>query len=270
VSAQAEGVASSGMEQGQAAINIRSDIRLGIKGTRATTTDRLEQLTEVVTDQMPALRKCYSDLIAKHPTTVGSIAIRLTLDAGKPPGLELKETGGTEPDLTSCVKRVFEKAPYGKVGRPAAAIATLEFVNTRAAGQEKMQQRMQVSDKVDTRERAGGGFEGNWATNDGKVAFLVASEKSREAVEAALRTLRDGFAGFADCRRRSEKNGLSPAGVLEVDLQLQRGGKGAAKIKSSTVAHERAVPCVERVLKKLKYDGAPPAQKISVQVTFGA
>jgi hypothetical protein len=255
------------MGQGEANINVRSDVTLGIKGERSTPSERLEQLTEVVSDQMPALRKCYRDLVAKHPTSVGSIAIRVTLEQGNaPPTLEFKENGGTEPELTGCVKRVLEKAPLKKVSRPAAAVLTLDFQNSRAKGEQEMQQRREVADRVDVREQDGG-FAANWAATDGKVSFAV-SGASREAVEAALRALRNASPGFADCRRRSEKGGLSPAGTLEAELQLQRGGKANASVGSSTVAHERAVPCTERVLKNLKLENAPAAQRVKVSITF--
>jgi hypothetical protein len=154
-----------------------------------------------------------------------------------------------------------------KVPRPAAAIVTLQFDNTRARGQEAMEQRSAVADQVAVAER-GGGFEAEWKSGDGKVGFNVRSAKSSAAVEAVLRTLRDSYAGFADCRRRSEKDGKSPKGELEISLQLQHGGKAAGKVGGSTVAHERAVPCVERVLKRLKFDGAPAAQRVDVKVAF--
>jgi hypothetical protein len=175
--------------------------------------------------------------------------------------------GGTEPALTKCVRKALDKAPLRKVPRPAAAIVTLQFDNTRARGQQAMEERSAVADKVAVVERDGG-LEADWKSGDGKVGFTVRSAKSSEAVEAVLRTLRDSYAGFADCRRRSEKDGKSPKGELEVRLQLQRGGKGVAKVGTSTVAHERAVPCVERVLKRLKFDGAPPAQRVDVKVAF--
>jgi hypothetical protein len=255
------------MGQGEANINVRNDVTLGIKGERSTPSERLEQLTEVVSDQMPALRKCYRDLVAKHPTSVGSIAIRVTLEPGNaPPALEFKENGGTEPELTGCVKRVLEKAPLKKVSRPAAAVLTLDFQNSRAKGEQEMQQRREVADRVDVHEQDGG-FAANWSATDGKVSFAV-SGSSREAVEAALRALRNSSPGFADCRRRSEKGGLSPAGTLEAELQLQHGGKANASIGSSTVAHERAVPCTERVLKSLKLENAPAAQRVKVSITF--
>lgn len=256
------------MGQGQANINVRSDVRLGIKGTRSTTLERLNQLTEVVTDAMPELRKCYRDLIAKHPTTVGALAIRIELDEGKGPALELKETGGTAPELRECVERVLKRAPFKKVGRPAAAVATLEFDNTRAKGQEAMAQRMEATDRIDVKTREDGSYEAKWASNDGRVAFAVAGKGSSAAVEATLRTLRDAFAVFADCRRRSEKDGKSPAGELQVQLRLQRGGESAAKIIGNTVAHERAPICIERAFKKLTFKDAPAGQRTDVTIRF--
>jgi hypothetical protein len=269
--ARAQDVAGSGMGQGQANINVRSDVTLGIKGLRSTTTERLSQLTEVVSGQMPELRKCYRTLIAKRPTSVGSIGIRITIEqGGDPPALELKENGGSEPDLTSCVQRVLSHASFRKVGRPAAAAVTLEFENSRAKGEREMAERKRAAEQVEVHAQAGGGYEASWAAPDGKVAFAVRGESSREAVEAVLRTLRSSFASFADCRRRSQKDGLSPAGVLEVEVQLQGGGKGTAKISSSTVAHPRAVPCTEHVLRALRFAAAPAGQRVQVQITFGA
>jgi hypothetical protein len=268
--AAAQEVAGSGMGQGQANINVRSDVTLAIKGLRSTTTERLGKLTEVVSDQLPALRKCYRELIAKRPTTVGSLSIRITLEQGaSAPVLELKENGGADPDLTGCVKRVLEHAPLRKLERPAAAEVTLQFENTRAKGQQEMSARREVADKVDVREQAGGGYEAGWATADGKVGFTVSSATSRDAVQAVLRTLRASFAGFADCRRRADKDGLSPGGELALHLQLQRGAKASGKVASSSVAHPRAKPCVEHVLHGIHFEGAPSGEQLDVRVTFG-
>ena len=49
---------------------------------------------------MPELRKCYRDLVAKHPTSVGSLSIRVTLEQGNaPPVLESRRTAA--PSQTS-------------------------------------------------------------------------------------------------------------------------------------------------------------------------
>ena len=267
--AEGDDVAGSGLGQGEANINVRADIKLGIQGARATPADRVEQLSDAVAKQMTDMRKCYYDLVEKRATAVGSIAMRITLEAGGArPQIETKETGTSDPKLTECIQKAVGRAVFAKVQRPAAAIVTLEFDNTRAKGQAAMERTAAEADRIDVAEGADGSFQASWKSTDGKVAFGVSSPKSKAAVEVVLKTLRDGYAGFTDCRRRSEKDGKSPAGELEVQLQLQRGGKAAAKVQSSTVAHERAVPCVERVFKRIDFEGAPGGQRADVHITF--
>jgi hypothetical protein len=267
--ARAQEVAGSGMGQGQASINVRSDVTLAIKGLRSTTAERLAQLTEQISDQMPEIRKCYRTLIAKRPTTVGALDIRITLEQGNdPPAIEITENGGADSELTGCVKRVIGHAAFRKVGRPASAAVRLEFENSRAKGEQEMAQRRAAAEQIEVRERAGGGYEASWAATDGKVSFAVSADASREAVDVVLRTLRSAAPGFADCRRRSEKDGLSPAGALDVEVQLQAGGKAAAKVGGSTVPHKRAVPCTEHVLRGLRFAGAPAGQRVQARISF--
>jgi len=267
--AEDSGPLQSGMGQGEANINVRSDVKLSIKGTRGTSSANLEQLTDAIADQMPALRACYREIIAKRPTTVGGIAVRITLEAGKaPPTVEIKEVGGPEPEISACVNKVLKKAPLSKVARPAAAIAQLEVSNSRAAGEAEMQQRRVVTEHIEVRTGVDGGYEAQWSTTDEEVSFAVRSAKSKEAVEAVLSGLRDRFAGFLDCRRRSRKGDLSPGGSIDASLRLARGGDASTKMGASTVAHERAPICVERALGRVKFQGAPPGQRVEVKVTF--
>lgn len=259
------------MGQGQANINVRSDVTLGIEGARSTPNHRLQQIAESATDQMPNLRKCYRELSAKRPTAAGAVAVRLTLEAGqKNAGLELKERPGTDAEVSQCVKRILSRASWAKVERPAAALITLEFDNSRARGEQAMAEARTAAEKVDLRPREGGGFEAAWTAPDGKVGFVVSNPASAEGIEAALRTLRQSFAAFADCRRRSEQGGRSPVGSLAVELRVRPRAKSEAKVLSSSVAHPRAVPCVERAVRGMQFDGIPSPQTLGVQVEFGA
>jgi len=267
--AQNDGIAASGMGQGEANINVRSDVKLAIKGTGGTSQANLELLTDAIADQMPALRACYREIIAKRPTTVGGIAIRITLEQGKGPAkVEIKEVAGPEPEISGCVRKVLEKAPLSKVPRPAAAIANLEVSNSRAAGEAVMQERRAVTEAVDVKSDPAGGFVAEWTTTDKEVSFAARSASSKEAVEVAIKSLRDRFAGFLDCRRRSRKGDLSPAGSIQAQLRLARGGEASVKIGASTVAHERAPICVENALGRVTFEGAPPGQKVDITVTF--
>ncbi|MDH5671626.1 MAG: hypothetical protein OEZ06_05715 [Myxococcales bacterium] len=269
-SVQAQSSGQSQMGQGQAAIQVRSDVKLGIKGTAGTNNERLQQLTEAVGDQMGAVKSCYRDLVKKRPTTVGSFAIKLSLASGAKVGLEVKENGGSDADLRKCVEKVFRRAGYKGVDRPAAAIVSLEFANSRAEGQDEMVEHMRAADRVEVAERPEGGFEARWKEPAGRLEFVVVGKDSMPAVEVALRTLRDNFAAFLDCRRRAEKDGKSPAGQIDVSLRLRRGGEASPKVTNSTVAHERGAKCVERKLRRLKFEDAPAAKSVDVQITFGA
>lgn len=267
---QAEGgVARSGMEHGEALINIRSEVTLAIRGSRGTPQAHLDQLSQVVGDQMPAVRGCYGKLVAKRPATVGGLTLRISLDESKKnTKLELTENDGSDEQLTSCIRKLFKRADFKGVGRPAAAIIELSFANSRAPGQAKMEKRQEEADQVQVDERGDGGFEASYTTPDRRVTFVVSSPRSKEAVAAATGTLRDSFAAFLDCRRRAAKDGLSPAGVVEVAVRIQQGGKASGKVKSSSVAHERVIPCVERAFRRLKFTDSPAGRPVHVQVTY--
>jgi hypothetical protein len=260
------------MGQGEAAIGVRSDVTVAIEGARSTPANRLQQITDVATDRVSELRSCYRELASKRPTASGGVAVRVTLEPDrKPPLFEIKEQPGTDPDVTRCVKRELEKAAWRKVERPASAVITLEFQNSRAKGEQEMAELRQAADQVEIRARDGGGYEAAWATPDGSLSFLVSNPKSPDGLEPVLRKLRDAFAGFADCRRRAEQGGRSPAGNVEVELALASRGKTRSKVISSSVAHPRAIPCVERVLGGLNLE-APSSTKplpLAVRIAFG-
>jgi hypothetical protein len=257
------------MGQGEALINVRSDVKLAIRGTSGTRPEYVEQLSKVISDQMGATRACYAKIVRTRPATVGGLSMRVTLEEGKKkPRHEFEEQEGSDEQLTSCIKKVFRKQRYKGVGRPAAAVITLTFQNSRAAGQQAMTKHRVESDDVTVRHSDGGDFEASYKTPDGRVAFHVSSPKSEQAVEATTRTLRSSFAAFLDCRRRAQKDGLSPAGEVDVAVRLQAGGKASGKVKSSTVAHERVIPCIERAFRRLKFKGAPAGRAVQVRVTY--
>jgi len=164
------------------------------------------------------------------------------------------------------VKEVFKKAPLSKVARPAAAIATLDVSNSRAAGEAVMQERRAITEQIDVKPD-GAGFTAEWSTTDKEVSFAARSS-SKAGVEVVIKNLRDRFAGFLDCRRRSRKGDLSLGGTVEATIRLARGGESSTKMGASTVAHERAPICVEKALGRVTFEGAPPGQKVDVTVTF--
>lgn len=265
------GVASSGMSQGEAVINVRSDVKMSIKGTRATTTDRIDKLGKTVSDAMPQVRTCYRELVAKRPATVGGLRVEITLEQGtKDVAVQVTEQDGSDRELTGCVKKVLARLPLQRLERPSAAIVTLEFSNTRAQGQGLVDEAAAREAQIEVTTEADGLLRSRVVTGDGKVTFDVSGDAKlgEQGVRSVLLALKSQFAGFLDCRRRANKNGLSPAGTIDVDLSLQRGGKAKVKLTGCTVAHERAPICVERALGRVRYEAAPPGRRAKVQVTF--
>lgn len=267
--AVAQEAPGGGMGQGEALINVRSDVRLGIKGTAGTTSERLQELADAIADQMGEVRACYATLVKNRPSATGSISIRIALErGGAGPAVETKEKEGTDVELTPCVRKVLARGNYAKVGRPAAAVVSLDFQNSRARGQSVMAAHQAELAAVEVRESAGGGFEASWATHGQEVQFAVRGA-DKQAVDAVTRALRARFGGFVDCRRRSQQGDRSPAGVTKVTVRIEAGGGLAGDVESTTVDFERrVVPCVDKAFDKLSAEGAPARKRVDVEVTF--
>ncbi|MDD9969158.1 MAG: hypothetical protein OXR73_23150 [Myxococcales bacterium] len=260
------------MAQGEASINVRSDMRMSLRGTNGTPRARLQQLTEVVTGKMPAVRSCYRKLVAKRPIAVGAFRVTINLAKGRDTQFAVEERGGSDAELKRCVLRALRKALFRGVERPAAAVVKLEFSNSRADGQAELQRRKAEQDDVAVRVDEGGRATAIWRHSGGKVAFEAhaSGPGAKDTVASAILGLRNGFAAFLDCRRRNDKDGLSPAGKIDVQLRLSaRGGKASMKLKTCTVPHKRAPRCNERAFRRTKFPPAPPGARADVTITFG-
>jgi hypothetical protein len=266
--AQDEGVANSGMGQGEASINVRSDVRLGIKGTGGTTSERLAKLGAAVGDRMTEIRGCYRKLVATKPELVGGLRALLVLEEGKKPKVEVAaQDAQAGKELVECVEKVLVKTAFDGVGRPAAAQLTLDFDNTRARGQAVMNQRTVAVARIDVTPGPDGTQQAVWSTDGGAVTFTVraAATAPREQVELVMRGLQAGYAAFLDCRRHCEKGDVSPEGDILASLVVDRQGKSTAKLGKISVANERAPRCAERSFRQLAFD--KPANVVRSDVT---
>lgn len=253
------------MGQGEALINVRSDVKLGIKGTGGTTSEHLQQLADAIAVRMPDVRACYGKLVAQRPATVGALAVRLTLERGvAAPTLEVKEKDGSDPELAACVREHLAKGSFAQVGRPAAVIVSLEFQNSRAQGQVVMQAHRAKADALPVKTASDGSFEATWARSNGDVSFTVRGASS-PAVESVARDFRDHVALWVDCRRRASK-GQSPGGIIKVDVRIQAGGALDASVRSA--ATEQISRCVDKTFKGRVVADAPAGQRVSVDITF--
>ena len=269
--AQAQAEQSGGMGQGEARISVRSDVRLSIKGTRGTTTERLRRLTEALTDRMGDIRACYGKLVAKKPLAVGGLRVTVMADRGKARvKLEVSEREGTDAGLTRCVKRALARLALGAQARPSAAIATLSFGNTRAEGERIVSAAAAERADVELERLPDGSVSASWSTERKELRFVVRAgpKVDEETVKGALWGLRSGFASLMDCRRRAQKLGLSSAGETLVTLRLRRQGRAAVKVRETTVAHKRAPVCIGRALGRLSFPRVPKPGRVDLTLTF--
>lgn len=265
------GVANSGMQQGEAVVAVRSDVRLAVKGIRATLSDRLTALTREVTVEMPAVRACYTKLIATRPATVGGMRATIILEAGRPnPSIEMTEIDGTDAELSACVGKVFRRLSFREVERPAAAEVTLTFDNTRARGQAQLEER-QAAFVVSVERDSENNHVGRWQTDGGEVVFeiVVPASAGADVAERLVHGVRGGFSGFLDCRRRAGRKGMNPVGEVTLDVGVGRDGKLSGHVTNSTVEDEKRTPgCVEKAISKIRLDPARRPARASIRVRF--
>ena len=259
------------MGQGQATIAVRSDVKLGVKGTGGTTSERLAKLGQAVGDEMGEIRACYRKEVAASPDTVAELRVRIALGKTDRPEVEVSEVGeggsGTAKALSQCVARALAKGKYKDVGRPAAAILSLEFDNTRARGQAAMVERTNQLGRAASKETSNGTTRGTWSSDGGQLTFTVDADTSAPtgSVDLVMRGFQAGYAAFLDCRRKCEKGGASPEGDIEAELSVDQRGRATARLGKITVAHQRAPKCSERAFKRMHFE--KPAAPLTTRVT---
>ncbi len=268
--ARSGGVARSGMEHGQAKISVRSDVRLAIRGIKGTPSRSVDALAEAVRGRMPPLQACYGRLVAKRPTIAGKLRVLVDFAAKRSkPSLALPEDADSE--LNKCVRGVLGKMTLPAGHRPAAAIVHLDFSNTRARGQEKLDTRKTDLDGIEVTAAQDGTWETSWKSDGGEVTFVVTAESSmpRDAVAGVQRALKNGIGAFLDCRRMAGKRGMPKTGPTVAQLRLRRHGDPVVKIRSSKLKNERAVRCIERALRRQQFDATPRPSQTTVEIRFG-
>ena len=258
------------MGQGEAAIAVRSDVKLSVKGTGGTPSDRLAKLGQAVSDQMGDIRACYRKLVASAPEVTGTLRLRIGLEKekDKKPALEVLDKSEGAEALIKCVTQVLSTAKYADVGRPAAAFLSLAFENSRARGQAQMTERAAQIAQVQVQMDASGAREASWSTEGNEIRFTVkaAADAPARTVELILQGIKRGFAPFLDCRRRCEQGGVSPEGDIPSELSLDAAGRAKISFGAITVTHARAPGCAERAFKRVAFDkpGAPLRAHVNV------
>jgi hypothetical protein len=269
-SARAAAQSGETMGQGEAAISVRSDVTLSVKGTGGTSSERLAKLGQAVSDQMGDIRTCYRKLVASAPEVMGKVRLKLRLEKDKKPELEVMEqTGGSEP-LLKCVTQVLARAKYADVGRPASAFLAMTFDNSRARGQAEMVQQSAKMAHVAVHDTISGQREAVWSTQGDEVQFRVRADPAQpdDAVSVAMAWIRQHYAGFLDCRRRCEQGGISPEGDIEIHVAVDSRGHAKATYGKVTVSHPRAKTCTEQMFKHIPFEKPSAPAQVKLDVHF--
>jgi hypothetical protein len=254
------------MGQGEASIAVRSDVKLGVKGTGGTTAERLSNLGQRVGDQMGEIRACYRKQVASSPQVIGALRVRIALDKGDKPTVEVTEQQGSSPEMVACVARALEKGHYHDVGRPAAAILSLEFDNSRAKGEAAMAERKEKLGHTESAS-ADGGHSATWSSDGGQLRFDVRTDAGAPSgsVDLVMRAFQSGYAAFLDCRRKCEQGGVSPEGDIEAELNVDQKARAQTQLGAISVRHQRAPGCADRAFKRLKFES--PQEPLHAHVT---
>jgi hypothetical protein len=266
------GVQQSGMDQGQAKIAVQSNLRISIKGERATSAERVDAVGKAVQAKTAQLKACYESQFKSDPTAVGAVEVLLSFtETSSRPELDIRPNAGFTKDMLSCLRRLLASATLPQNERPASALATLAFSNSRAQGEQAMQDRKsQSADTEPVAVNAAGKLEGVWSSPDHKITFTTNADKAepKQSVAAAQQALRKSLGAFLDCRRKAAKGGADPSAQTAVAVSWY-GSRTEAAIESTTLTKDQAVTCMKKIFKRLKIENGPEQGRLSVTVSFG-
>lgn len=254
------------MGQGEASIQVRSDVELAVKGAGGTPKTRVDALAAAITGELTRVRACYRGRVQVDPKVTGAYRVGLRLGEGRKPELSVEERAGSDGTLRRCVEETLNQADYAAVERPAEATVTLRFNNSRAAGQQSLDQTV-AGASFALEQTPAGETRGGWSDPSARITFAVTGPDPG-VVHGALRALRDNYAAFLDCRRRAERGGLSPAGVLSLELRGKAGGALQPHVRGSSVASRQTPPCIVRAVQRTQCLACAQRQ-LSMELTLG-
>lgn len=255
------------MDQGEAHITARSDVRMGIESGPGTAGNKLQDMMTSVSSTLGAVRQCYATVTEQRPTVEGSMRIRVVLGRGRSP-VELRYEVNTPEDrqLTRCIRHHMSRANFDIVERPANVVVTLELSNSAAAGIHETRARSSEEAEVAMTRNAEGKLVAAGGTSEVSYRVIGAGDAA-DQVAAVHRGLRAGIAGLLDCRRRAGRRDMDPAGDITLRLNIPRRGRLQTTTRNATVRDERAPNCLGRAIRQHRF--APEAAgRIDVTFTF--
>lgn len=266
----AGGVARSGMGQGEARISSRSDVVLSMESMPGTSGSQVSALGARVGQRMTQIRTCYTTIVAENPGVVGTVRLRVLLEARGAPNVEIDNNGTNNRGLVRCFSRELGQIDVSGLRRPSHAVVQLVVGNTAAAGSERAARRARQASQVDVTVDGEGNVTSSGGTPDRHVMFTVTGRgrESAPAVVAAHRALLTGLAGLLDCRRRAGRRGNSSAGEVAVVMQVREGRRPSSRITRITLGSDRARGCVNRALRGIERRSENGSGRVQVLIRY--
>ena len=266
------GVSHSGMDQGEARISARSDVRLSMESMPGTSGAAVSALGTRVASRMAQVRGCYEDAVAENPSITGTLRLRLLLERRGRPRVEVDRDAVNNAALVRCISGVLRGVELNGLRRPTHAIVQLEFANTAARGSVRARERAQQARQVRTQVDSEGNATSNGGTPDARVRFTVTGQgrDSSDVVAEAHRALLTSLPGLLDCRRRAGRRDRNQAGEISVTMRVHRGRPPASVVGRSTVEDERARGCVRRVLRRNRHRSENATGRVRVRIQFAS
>lgn len=266
--AQGDGVAHSGMEQGDAHITTHTGITLSLDPVAGTSTARVQAMGRAVQAQMTAVRTCYHTVVARRPTVTGVLRMEITLAAGTgAPAITVTEDGVHDDEMLTCARAALAHIPTADVPRPAAVIAVLTLANTAAEGTAITAALAAEGESVSVAHE---GTRGVATSPTGDVRFVLRGAEgiSDDLVAEAYRVISSQMPGLRDCRRHATRRGRSSAGVIHVDVTMTAGHALTTHARESSVAAPDASTCVEERLARAPRVPATGPATLDLEITF--
>ncbi len=263
----AAGAQAQEMDQGEARITARSDVRLSLESGPATPSAKLGEIADVLSMRMTAIRQCYRDVVQQRPTVQGELRVMVALGGGGQ--VELSRDDIDDEELAACTMAALREGNFAAIRPPGTAYAVLTYSNSAAEGVAETRERRAVEDQVEVTQNEAGHYEARGGNATGEVAFAIEGLGRRQS-EAQVAALQRGFRAaipiLLDCRRKAARRS-SPAGDIEIILTVSPRGRARVQVRRSTVPDERGGRCLRRNFGRYTFQGEA-AGRARVRVTF--
>ncbi len=230
-------------------ITTRSDVTMSIDGAMGTGGARLDALAARLGTALAEIKRCYAQVVTKHPEVTGTVLVDLELQKSGPMRVLPVDAANLDKGLRRCFQIAFSKVSGKNVERPAKARVVLVLTNSAAQNVPDVRAREEEAAQVEIKTGADGRQFSEGQSLEGEVHFSVSAAGSGAApvIEGVHNGVRDALPALFDCRRKSSKL-ASPEGEVVLDVMLNGQGVPRVQVRSCSVESERASPCVDRAL----------------------